>query len=107
MRERRLYVNRTGFPVRGDKAVRARSIQGRMALDGLFYRKNAPYLADFLAELLSFPAAKHDDQVDALGLVGQLLDIMVSGRASKPNAMNLPRDGYKRPTLNTVDHMTL
>jgi len=107
MRERRLYVNRTGFPVRGDKAVRARSIQGRMALDGLFYKKNAPYIADFLAELLSFPAVKHDDQTDALGLVGQLLDVMVTGRAAKTDAKRLPRDGYKRAELRTVDHMTL
>jgi len=54
MRERRTYVNRTQFPTRGDKAVRARSIQGRMALDGLFYPKNAPWVADFLAEILKF-----------------------------------------------------
>ena len=107
LRERRVYVNRTGFPVRGDKAVRARSIQGRMALDGMFYKKNAPYIADFLAELLAFPASQHDDQCDALGLVGQLLDRMVSGRALKPNVMKLPKDGYKRPELKTVDHMTL
>jgi predicted phage terminase large subunit-like protein len=68
MRQRRLHVNRTPFPTRGDKAVRARSIQGRMALDGLFYPKNAPWVSDWLAELLNFPASKHDDQVDAMGL---------------------------------------
>jgi hypothetical protein len=35
--------------------------------------------------MLTFPAGKHDDQVDALGLVGQLLDLMVPGRpAEKP-----------------------
>ena len=32
---------------------------------------------------MSFPAGKHDDQVDALGLVGQLLDIMVPGEVPK------------------------
>ena len=44
-------------------------------------------IADLRAELLSFPAGKHDDQVDALGLVGQLLDKMVDGaegRLSEP-----------------------
>jgi DNA invertase Pin-like site-specific DNA recombinase len=35
------------------------------------------------SELLSFPAGKHDDQVDALGLVGQLLDQMVPGQKPK------------------------
>jgi predicted phage terminase large subunit-like protein len=107
MRQRRLHVNRTAFPTRGDKAVRARSIQGRMALDGLYYPKNAIWAADWLAELLNFPASKHDDQVDAMGLCGQLLDIMVSGRAEKPNPMKLPDDGYRRKQPKTVDALTL
>jgi hypothetical protein len=37
-----------------------------------------------VSELLSFPASKHDDQVDALGLVGQLLDRMVKGKKPQP-----------------------
>jgi hypothetical protein len=32
---------------------------------------------------ISFPAGKHGDQVDALGLVGQLLDRMLKGNAPK------------------------
>jgi predicted phage terminase large subunit-like protein len=110
MRERRVYVNRTPFPTRGDKAVRARSIQGRMALDKLYYPKNATWAADWLAELLNFPASKHDDQVDAMGLCGQLLDKMVTGRAQQRDPMKLPDDGYgynKRNKLKTVDAMTL
>ena len=109
MRQRRVYVNRSQFPTRGDKAVRARSIQGRMALDGLYYKKTANYVADFLAEILNFPASKHDDQVDALGLVGQLLDQMVVGMAGRPPSMELPKDDYShsRDRLKTVDHMTL
>jgi predicted phage terminase large subunit-like protein len=107
MRQRHLHVNRTPFPTRGDKAVRARSIQGRMALDKLFYPKNAPWASAWLAELLNFPASKHDDQVDAMGLCGQLLDIMVSGRALNPNPMKLPNDGYQKRKPKTVDAMTL
>jgi phage terminase large subunit-like protein len=84
MRERGAFVARRPFPTRGDKAVRAQSIRGRMALDGLHYLASAPWRAEFEAELMSFPAGKHDDQVDALGLVGQLLDIMVPGQKPKP-----------------------
>ena len=40
-------------------------------------------MARVLTEPLTFPAGKHDDQVDALGLVGQLLDKMVTGTAPK------------------------
>jgi hypothetical protein len=38
---------------------------------GLYVQQGAPWFADLRAELLSFPAGRHDDQVDALGLVGQ------------------------------------
>jgi hypothetical protein len=51
-----------------------------MALEGLYVPTTAPWFAEFKRELLSFPAGKHDDQVDALGLVGQLLDQMVPGQ---------------------------
>ena len=45
-RERRAWVYRREFPTRGDKAVRARSIQGRMALDGLYVPQSAAWLPD-------------------------------------------------------------
>jgi hypothetical protein len=45
--------------------------------------KPAPWRQAFEAELLTFPAGRHDDQVDALGLVGQLLDRMVRGTPAK------------------------
>lgn len=91
-RERRAYVARTQFPTRGDKAVRAQSMRGRMALSGLYVPTDAPWRADLEAELLSFPAGKHDDQVDALGLVGQLLDVMVPPSVPKPALPQAPND---------------
>jgi predicted phage terminase large subunit-like protein len=84
MRERQAYVMRQTFPTRADKATRARSIQGRMALDGLHVPVNAPWYAAFRSELLSLWVGKHDDQGDALGLIGQLLDLMVPGEKEKP-----------------------
>lgn len=83
MRERQTFTSRRQFPTRGDKAVRAQSIIGRMALDGLRLRPDAVWIADLEAELLSFPAGKHDDQVDALGLAGQLLDVMAPGATAR------------------------
>jgi predicted phage terminase large subunit-like protein len=96
MRERKAMTARRQFPTRGDKAVRAQSIIGRMALDGLRLRPDAPWIADLEAELMAFPAGKHDDQVDALGLAGQLLDVMVAGRAAPaPAPETLPPGTFR------------
>jgi predicted phage terminase large subunit-like protein len=94
-RERQAYIHREQFPTRGDKAVRAQSIRGRMALEGLYVPVNAPWHAEFKSELLSFPAGKYDDQVDALGLIGQLLDKMVPGQAPKPPEPAKIDTGYR------------
>lgn len=93
-RRNKAYVNREQFPTRGDKTVRVQSIRGRMSIDGLYVPVNAPWYADFRAELLSFPAGRHDDQVDALGLVGQLLDVMISGREPPKKEEKKPKIGY-------------
>ena len=46
-RERQAYVFRQQFPTRGEKAVSAQSIRGRMALEGLYVPVNAPWYAEF------------------------------------------------------------
>jgi predicted phage terminase large subunit-like protein len=92
--ERKAWCARDQFPTRGDKAVRAQSIRGRMALEGLYCPFNAAWFPEFRRELLSFPAAKHDDQVDAMGLVGQLLDKMLVGLAARGPAKRKVDTGY-------------
>ena len=44
---------------------------------------NAPWVADLIGELTNFPAGKHDDMVDALGLIGRMLDTMSPGKAQR------------------------
>jgi predicted phage terminase large subunit-like protein len=94
-RERQAYVAREQFPTRGDKAVRAQSIRGRIALEGLYLPINKPWAEQLRSELLSFPAGKYDDQVDALGLIGQLLDMIVPGETPRP-VVAVRRDRYSR-----------
>jgi predicted phage terminase large subunit-like protein len=94
MLETGAMVHREQFPTRGDKAVRAQSIRGRMALVGLYVKSDAPFRTDLINEMVSFPAGVHDDQVDALGLVGQLLDKMMAGRipdAERPKTKSSDR----------------
>ena len=69
-------------------------MRGRMAMLGLYVRQGAPWFADLRTELLSFPAGKHDDQVDALGLVGQLLDKINPTQPLKPPDVT-QRDDYR------------
>jgi hypothetical protein len=67
-----------------------------MELDGLYVPARAPWLPDLKAELLAFPRGKHDDIVDALGLVGQLLDKWAPGGVPKidPSFFRLPPIDY-------------
>ena len=55
-----------------------------MATHGLYVPQGAPWLADLRAELFSFPVGRHDDQVDALGLAGQLLDKISAASRPRP-----------------------
>ena len=98
--ERKAFTAREQFASRGDKAVRAQSMRGRMAMLGLYVRQGSPWLADLRSELLSFPAGLHDDQVDALGLVGQLLDRINAGR--QPQPPELARHEAYRPASEVV-----
>lgn len=101
MREERVYCRREQVSSAADKATRSRSIQARSAMGKVYLPSKAPWMADFTSELLMFPAGKHDDQVDAFGLIGRMIDDMIP--ASKPK---LPTDqrrssGYGRFTAES------
>lgn len=108
-RERHAFCVRSQFPTRGDKAVRAQSIRGRMANRGLRVLTSAPWRNDLILELLRFPAGVHDDQVDALGLVGQLLDKMTAGQKPKTDDGSARGAGYSthEPRGDTGSGLTL
>lgn len=85
MRERKVYCRREQMASVADKPTRCRAFQARAAMGKVYLPHGASWIPDLLAEMTSFPAGKHDDQVDALGLVGRLIDTMVGGRApSRP-----------------------
>ena len=60
-------------PGKRDKELRARPIQGRMR-QGKVYIRRAHWTDDFVSELLRFPGAAKDDQVDALAWIGQMMN---------------------------------
>lgn len=101
--ERKAYVALEQFPTKGDKAIRAQSIRGRIAQLGLYVPSNAVWYPDLRAEMLAFPGGMHDDQVDALGLLGQLLDVFVAGRVPKKPETEKRNDYSSRePSENSL-----
>lgn len=50
----------------GDKLVRMEAQTPRIEAGHVLLPKEAPWLAEFLEELLAFPRGRHDDQVDSL-----------------------------------------
>ncbi|CAB4241276.1 Archaeophage PsiM2, terminase large subunit [uncultured Caudovirales phage] len=62
-----------------NKMIRAGSILARMKAGAVRFDKESDWYADFENELLRFPRAIHDDQVDAWAHMGQLLDKMREG----------------------------
>jgi predicted phage terminase large subunit-like protein len=65
-KERRLYPPHETLQPLTDKKVRAMPLRGRMQLGKVHFPENMEWFDDCRKELMSFPAGKHDDQVDAL-----------------------------------------
>lgn len=55
-----------GRKARDPKAVRLSPVSNYVEAGLMWLPKDAPWLAVFVAELLGFPAVRHDDQVDSL-----------------------------------------
>lgn len=86
MVERKVYAWLTALPVKNDKAFRAASIRGRMALGMVKFPRFASWWPRAKEQLLKFTGndGDADDFVDACSLIGQALGSQF--RADKPEA---------------------
>lgn len=66
-----------------DKMTRAQSIRARMRAGAVKFYKEAEWYYDFEREFLRFPRDIHDDQVDAISLLGRALDKFVEAPTLK------------------------
>lgn len=80
-REREVYQSVEWIASISDKPTRARSIQGRMAMGMVYFPHGSDWANEIERQLLTFPAAKHDDAVDVMGLIGRGLDGMRNANA--------------------------
>lgn len=110
LRNRNKFIFREQFTCAVDKAARARAFQAYMAQKKV-YILNDDWTDELTKEMLAFPNGRHDDQVDALGLIGRLLKELVlrvekktkkaeydyeSGRLRLPDLNDdiSPKEGY-------------
>jgi predicted phage terminase large subunit-like protein len=66
-----------GLPVKAlradkDKISRALPLAAKMEAGKVYFKRNAEHLNALIDELLKFPNAKHDDQVDALAYLAEM-----------------------------------
>ncbi|MDE2106350.1 MAG: phage terminase large subunit [Patescibacteria group bacterium] len=78
MLRRNVIVNLHPLPATGDKMARARSMQGRMKMGGVYFQKDMPWYSEFFDEVSKFPRGKHDDMTDAFSYIGLMLDQIVT-----------------------------
>lgn len=74
MLKRNQYINLHPMTPTKDKQTRARAFQARLRAGSVRFNKEAEWYSDLEDEMVRFPKARHDDQVDALSWIGLILD---------------------------------
>ena len=85
-KERKVYGSRDSITSDKDKETRARPLKALMSANRVRFYNQASWLPALRAEMITFPAGKHDDQVDALSLLVRKLDMMRKPLAKKVKA---------------------
>lgn len=76
MNERKAFSRLEWVASIADKPSRARSIQALSSMGKVFFPKASAFKADVLGQMMRFPAGKHDDAVDVMGLIGRALEFV-------------------------------
>ena len=90
MIEREALVRLEWLASVNDKVVRAQSIIGIAGMGRLLWPARAPWLAEVQRQALAFPAAKHDDAVDVLSLMGRGLEFVAAPRKRPSIPLSTP-----------------
>jgi predicted phage terminase large subunit-like protein len=97
MQERQKFISILPLkPGRQNKVARSMTIHARMEQGKVFFPKNAPWLQDFLAELMKFPNGKNDDQVDVFAYLGLMINDISPPAKQTPKPKKSWRDKLKK-----------
>lgn len=73
MIEEHIYTPIMEMSTSKDKSTKARSVQGRIAMGKFRFPADAPWWQAAKSQILQFPSGSHDDFVDFLSIIGQML----------------------------------
>jgi predicted phage terminase large subunit-like protein len=85
-------------PGRRDKQSRARPIQALMKRNEVMFRSGCEATQYLIDQMLRFPSGVHDDGVDAMAWIGQMIGEMTSVSMPKPRQ----RKGWRQRLLKTA-----
>lgn len=95
-------------PGRRDKVARAQPIRGLIELRRVYFPALAPWKDDFVSELLKFPNGKHDDCVDGIAWIGQMVEMFNPRPMPRSKPKKSWRDNLKKFVTSgpgTTSHM--
>ena len=93
MIERNNFINILPLkPHKQDKITRAQSMRARMRAGAVKFDKSADWYATLEDEMMKFPRATHDDQVDAIAYLGLMIDKIVEA----PTQEEMDEDEYQK-----------
>lgn len=82
-----------------DKRVRAQPIRGRMRMGRVKFHKESDWYPAFEQELRRFDRGEHDDQVDAMSIIGLALLHLLPGRTQE----QIDEDSYYEDLYNDIN----
>lgn len=96
MKERKVIQYLNWLSSSQDKPTRARSIQGRMAMNMVYFpmeSEQCEWVNGLTSQLLKFPNGTFDDGVDVLSLLGRGLDTLRNAKEDKADRKKAPEPG--------------
>ena len=84
LQERSVRTTIYPLPSIKNKAIKLGSFQARAAQGRVWLPLKRPWAKRLVDQLCAFPAGKHDDAADVCGLLGRLVDVMMSPHTRLP-----------------------
>ena len=93
---------------RKDKVARAQAIRGWMSHGKVYWNRLDPAHMEAIEELLKFPNGKHDDRVDMMAHLGQMLQEMFGAGEEKPRPVTAEswREKFERELASAGGGLT-